>query len=640
MTEKSKILIVDDKEANLFVMKQILKEVDQDSLSIEIITAISGNEALKIALHHDFALIILDVQMPEMDGYELAQLLRGKKETQKVPIMFISAAYTTEYSVFKGYETGAVDFLTKPVDPKIIMNKVKTFVALDQQKKELEETNIRLMEASQMKSQFLSNMSHELRTPLNSIIGYTGILLQEIPGELNDEQKRELKMVSESGHDLLTLINDILDLSKIEAGKIKIVPAQFEVRPLVQMVEKMVLPLVEKKGLTSHTLISKDVPKGVYSDRSRIKQVLINLLSNAIKFTESGEIRLEVKAKQSEIEFSVTDTGIGIKPEHLQDIFDEFKQIEDPLKVKPGGTGLGLAISKKMVELMGGRIRVQSEYGKGSCFQFTVPVKQISASKKSPAILPGTIDPSKKLVLTIDDELKAQEILKIYLKKENYEVIQAYNAVEAMELARKHRPFAITLDIIMPGRDGWDILHELKEDPQTQDIPVICISVLDNRAIGLTLGAFEYLTKPIDKEQLIRELKRLEKRFQIYDILIVDDEPQVVDLMAKYLEEANNYTVSKAYGGEQGLLMVGESRPDLILLDLMMPDTDGFEVIRRLKKSDETKAIPIIIISAKKLVQEEVAYLSKNIEKIIKKENFTREKFLKDIKDALGKIVK
>jgi len=504
--------------------------------------------------------------------------------------------------------------------------------------KELEEANVRLIEASKLKSKFLSNMSHELRTPLNSIIGYTGILLQEIPGKLNDEQKRELKMVSESGHDLLGLINDILDLSKIEAGKIEIFPAQFDVNKLVQMVKKMVLPLVEEKGLTIHVLISEKVPKVVFNDKSRIKQVLINLLSNATKFTESGEIRLEIKAKQSQIEFSVIDTGIGIKPEHIQDVFDEFKQIEGPLKVKPTGTGLGLAISKKMVEMMGGQIRVESEYGKGSCFQFTIPVKKTPATKKTQTILPVTIDHNKKLVLTIDDEVNSQEILNIYLKKENYEVIQAYNAMEAMEFARKYKPFAITLDIIMPGKDGWDILHELKEDPQTQDIPVICISILDNRAMGLTLGAFEYLTKPIDKVQLIKELKRLEKRFKINNILIVDDEPKDADLLAKCFEEANNYIISKAYGGEEGLLSVKENRPDLILLDLMMPDTDGFEVIRQLKKSHETKTIPIIIVSAKKLNQEEVTFLNENIEKIIKKGNFTREELLDDIKKALKEI--
>ena len=507
---------------------------------------------------------------------------------------------------------------------------------------ELEEANTRLIEASQLKSQFLANMSHELRTPLNSIIGFTGIILQGIVGELNDEQKKQLNMVYESAKHLLGLINDILDLSKIEAGKIEIIPAEFEIRELIQTVEKMVFPMIEKKGLTLQVAVSEDVPPTIYNDKNRIKQVLINLLSNAIKFTESGEITLisdfglgnadlrnsahfikndrakrynksEIRIPQSEIVFSVADTGIGIKPEHLSEIFDEFKQIEGPLKEKPTGTGLGLAISKKMVEMMEGRIWVESVYEKGTCFQFAIPVKEITTAKRAPVISPEALDLIKKLVLTIDDEIEAQEILKTYLKSEGYEVIQAYNAMEAMELAKKYRPFAITLDIMMPGKDGWDILHELKEEPQSEPIPVICISILDNREMGLSLGAFEYLVKPITKEQLMKELCRLEKRFRIYDILIVDDEPQAVELLAQYLGgETNNYRVAKAFGGKEGLAAVKERRPDLIILDLMMPEIDGFEVIRHLKKSEGTKEIPIIIVSAMKLTQEEVEYLMKN----------------------------
>ncbi|MBW2570022.1 MAG: response regulator, partial [Deltaproteobacteria bacterium] len=456
---------------------------------------------------------------------------------------------------------------------------------------------------------------------------------------------------------LLGLINDILDLSKIEAGKIEIHPAEFKVKELIEMVEKMVSPMIEEKGLAFEVAISEDVPLTIYNDKKRIKQVLINLLSNAIKFTESGKITVNVEysiadfgmqnakpeekytTDQSTIQFSVADTGIGIKPEHLSEVFDEFKQIEGPLKEKPTGTGLGLAISKKMVEMMGGRIRVESEYGKGSCFQFAIPVKEIIMAKRPPAILPEALDLSKKLVLTIDDEVEAQEILKVYLKTEGYEVIQAYNAMETMELARKYHPFAITLDIIMPGKDGWDILHELKKDSQTKDIPVICISILDNREMGLFLGAFEYLVKPITKEQLMKELHRLEKRFRIYDILIVDDKPQAVEFLAQYLSgETNNYRVAKAYGGKEGLGSVKEKRPDLIILDLMMPEVDGFEVIRHLKKSDETKDIPIIIVSAKKLTQEEVGYLNRNIEKIIRKGDFGKQELFKDIKKALEGI--
>ena len=347
---------------------------------------------------------------------------------------------------------------------------------------------------------------------------------------------------------------------------------------------------------------------------------------------------LEQPAAENFIVFSVADTGIGIRPEHLLDIFDEFKQIEGPLKQKPPGTGLGLSISKKIVEMMGGRIWAKSEYGKGSCFQVAIPLRETPEAISPAAVYPGVLDPGRKLVLTIDDDVEAQEILRTYLKNEGYEVIQAYNAMDAMKLARKYRPFAITLDVIMPGKDGWYILQDLKNDPRTGEIPVICISILDNRQMGLSLGAIEYMVKPVSKDRLLEALRRLEKRFRIYDIMVVDDEPRNVELLAKFIGQTDHYAVRKAYGGEEALSRVGESRPDLIILDLVMPEVDGFEVIRHLKKSVDTKEIPIIIVSAKKLTREETEYLNSNIEKIIRKGDFSREDLLKDIRRTLEKI--
>ena len=522
---------------------------------------------------------------------------------------------------------------------------VALYQQIKEKNKELQNANDRLNELTRLKSQFLANMSHELRTPLNSIIGFTGIILQKIVGEINTEQEKQLNMVYDSAKHLLGLINDILDLSKIEAGRIEIIPAEFEIRGLIQTVAKMISPLSKEKGLSLQVALSEDVPAVIFHDQNRIKQVLINLLSNAVKFTPSGEIRITVQSvktkegkKPSAIEFSVADAGIGIRPEHIGDIFDEFRQIEGPLREKPVGTGLGLAISKKMVEMMGGRIRAESEYGKGSCFHFTLPIVKAPVTKKPVYILPQKLEPGKRLVLTIDDEYEAQKILETYLKNEGYEVIQAYNSLEAMELARKYQPFAITLDIVMPGKDGWDILQALKNDPLTQDIPVICISILDNREMGLSLGAVEYLVKPVDRDELIRELWQMAKVRPIYDILIIDDDPKAVALLSQYLQEANDYQVRKAYGGKEGLAKVKEQGPDLVILDLMMPEVDGFEVVSHLKKSEETKHIPIIIVSGKELTPEEGAYLNSKIEKIIRKGDFRKEQLLEDIINALEKI--
>ena len=505
---------------------------------------------------------------------------------------------------------------------------------------ELEQKNAMLEKASQLKSQFLANMSHELRTPLNSIIGFTSIILQGMSGDLNEEQKTQLGMVYDSAKHLLSLINDILDLSKIEAGKIEILPTEFDLRELIDNVQTMVAPMVREKGLALETEIGERVPAVLCADRSRLKQVLVNLLSNAAKFTDQGQIVLACRISEDpqSIWFGVRDTGRGIKSQSLESIFEEFTQAQEPDEQKPEGTGLGQPISRRIVELMGGTMWAESEPGKGSHFQFTVPVAPAAKPAGRPMVEPQDLDPSKKLILTIDDEPAAQEIMRTHLQHEGYQVIQAYNGLEAMELARKFHPFAITLDIIMPGKDGWDILRELKDDPQTEDIPIVCVSILDNRELGLSLGAVEYLVKPIDPQLLVKELKRLKSHFAIHDILVIDDDPGDAELLATHLRDANDFSVRTAGSGREGLAMAQQQLPDLILLDLMMPEMDGFEVVRRLKQSDHTKDIPIIIVSAKNLSSDEKRLLNSQIEGIIRKGDFRKEQLLDDVDRWLGRL--
>ncbi|MFH1008946.1 MAG: response regulator [Candidatus Latescibacterota bacterium] len=368
--------------------------------------------------------------------------------------------------------------------------------------------------------------------------------------------------------------------------------------------------------------------------------MLLNLLSNAVKFTEAGEIVLSCRPTGGgeSVMFGVRDTGLGIKEENLDRIFEEFTQIEGTMKEKPIGTGLGLAISRKMVEMMGGSIGVESRYGQGSLFQFAVPTGHPAEPTRCPQPKPETLDFTRKLILTVDDDMGAQEILKTYLKTEGYEVIQACNGIEALQLARKYRPFAITLDIFMPGKDGWDVLGGLKRDPQTEPIPIICISIADNRDIGLSLGAMEFLVKPVEREQLIAELRRAERRAQIRDILIVDDDPQAVALLVQYLGEFTEHTVRTAYDGREGLTMAEQHPPDLIFLDLMMPGVDGFEVIERLKTSENTRDIPIIVVSGKNLTEEETGYLNSRIQGILEKGKFTMDDLLRNVKRALEKL--
>lgn len=416
---------------------------------------------------------------------------------------------------------------------------------------ELKEKNRRLQEASRLKSNFLASMSHELRTPLNSIIGFSGILLQGVAGDLNNKQKKQMRMVYAAGKDLLEQINDILDLSKIEAGKITIYAEEFDVHELISLIEKMILPMIVEKGLQFKSEISADIPSTIYSDRHRIKHVLTNLFSNAIKFTNQGTITVTCQLAQDKksILFGVKDSGVGIREQDREKIFDEFQQIDSPLKEKQTGTGLGLAISRKLVNMMGGELWVESRFGHGSHFQFTIPISSPAFVEQLPSLTAVEIDETKKLVLIIDDEPQAQVILKTYLQEAGYQVIQAFNASEAKALAQKFHPFAITLDIIMPGKDGWQILEELKNNEKTKNIPVICISIIDNRDLGLSLGAIEYLVKPIEKETLINELRRLENHYFINNILIIDDNPNDVELLTEYINEANKYGILKAYAG-------------------------------------------------------------------------------------------
>ncbi|MDD5628198.1 MAG: response regulator [Elusimicrobia bacterium] len=524
---------------------------------------------------------------------------------------------------------------------------------------ELAAANAQLREATEMKNRFVANTSHELRTPLNSIIGFTGIMLEGLAGELNDEQKKQLGMVHGSARHLLSLINDVLDMSKIEAGKLTIAPSEFRLDDMIHEAEKMISPLAKDKGLTLRVETPGYLPVTVHHDKNRIEQVLVNLMANAVKFTDSGEVRLSLRASGLEagapneafekegpaagpgaktLVFCVSDTGIGIKAENLRDVFDEFKQISGPLKVKPAGTGLGLAISKRLVEMMGGRIWARSEFGKGARFCFTLPIREEKAERRPPPGRPRDLQAGGKRVLTIDDDAQSREILRTYLESAGYEVIAAANAVEALEAASSERPVAITLDIVMPGKDGWDILAELKTNPRTQDIPVICISILDNREQGLSLGALDYLVKPVSRYQLLQALRDMEKRFSTRDVLIVDDDPQAVEFVAKCLGEEKKYGIRKALGGKEALARIMEKRPDLVILDLMMPDIDGFDVIRSLKGSPLTKDIPIIIVSAKSLTHEESEFLNRNISELIRKGAFTREQLFADISKALQKI--
>jgi len=511
--------------------------------------------------------------------------------------------------------------------------------------KELDEKNRELQELDRLKSQFLANMSHELRTPLNSIIGFTGIILQGLTGKITDEQRKQLDMVYDSGKHLLNLINDVLDLSKIAAGRMEVIPETFYLAEVIDSVIAMITPLATGKNLK---LLTTNVPSPdfeIYSDKNKVKQILINLLNNAVKFTERGQVEINTNfpPEADEIEISVSDTGIGIKEEVLDSVFYEFRQVEGTVVRDKGGVGLGLSISKKLVELLKGKIWAESEYGVGSRFTFSLPLP-LPTAKPVVAAIPKAAEVTKPLVVTIEDDPKAQEMLRIYLEDSGYQVIQAYTGTEAIKLAKEYKPYAITLDIIMPSRDGWDILQELKSTPETASIPVIIISVVDNRELGLSVGAIAYLVKPIDPDELIRVLGSIEREngIRINKVLVVDDNPADVEFIATLLEDPriDGKAVHRAYGGVEGVKSAKKHRPDLIILDLMMPDMDGFEVIKRLRRSKTTRHIPILIVTAKELSKEEQEFLRENAHHVMIKGKFTKEELMRDVKETLERVRK
>ncbi|HEY2933642.1 MAG TPA: PAS domain S-box protein [Acidobacteriota bacterium] len=526
--------------------------------------------------------------------------------------------------------------------------------------------------ATLAKSQFLANMSHELRTPLNAIIGFSELLEDQTFGSLNDKQKKYVNNILTSGRYLLQLINDILDLAKVEAGRMELDLSQFDVVAALNDAQTIVKTLAAKKRIALAVQVDSLLPR-ITGDQPKFKQVMYNLLSNAIKFTpEGGRVSVTVQLKTAEsneasaiqlrqkddshaagaaesaIEISVQDSGIGIRAEDQERIFGEFEQVESTYVRQQQGTGLGLALSRKLVEMHGGRIWVKSDgEGKGSTFSFVIPVKAReressveTASVPAGALRSGEISPPeleepRPLVLIVEDNPQASELLTQYLSEGGYAVAHAFDGDQGIEMARKLKPCAMTMDIILPKKDGWEALAELKSLPETKDIPVVIVSITDDGQLGFSLGAAAFLVKPIKKEHLLQTLHRaigaLGKKPR--SVLVVDDERESVELVTDMLS-AQGFSVLQAYSGQQGIDLAIEKLPDAIVLDLMMPDVSGFDVVERLRSHSGTRDIPILIFTAKDLTPEDRQRLNNRIQAIASKSS------KEDLLRQLGALVK
>jgi len=454
-----------------------------------------------------------------------------------------------------------------------------------------------MRELDTIKSQFLANMSHELRTPLNSIIGFSRVILKGIDGPVTDQQHQDLSAIYNSGQHLLGLINNILDLSKIEAGKMELTPEELNIADSIANVVSTSAGLVKDRPIKIVQNIESGLPT-VRADPMRLRQVLLNLISNATKFTEEGSITVSANLHTAssglaEVLVSVTDTGPGIAPEDQKKLFQAFSQVDSSATRKTGGTGLGLSICKRLVELHGGKIGVHSTVGKGSTFYFTVPLFRIPE--------PEIHESGERIILCIDDDVQIVSLYERYLKPQGFQVIPVINAKAAKETAKRLKPYAITLDIMMPEVDGWSILRELKSDPATHQIPVIVCSIVEEKDKGFSLGAADYLLKPISEEDLLGSLTLLNGDGSINNVLIIDDSPDDLRLMEKILTERSSYRVMLAEGGEQGWEMLTSEHPGVVILDLFMPGLNGFTILERLRTTPELRDMPVIVVSGAEL---------------------------------------
>jgi PAS domain S-box-containing protein len=514
---------------------------------------------------------------------------------------------------------------------------------------EMRRARVAAEEASRSKSQFVANMSHELRTPLNAIIGYSELMREEAEEMELPSFVKDLLKIEGAGKHLLELINSVLDIAKIEAGKMDVHAERFEVAAMVKEVTATIAPVVEKNG--NHFAVSVAPEVGVmHSDLTKLRQSLFNLLGNAGKFTKEGIVSLtvtkEIMRDREFVFFRVADTGVGMTREQSDRLFKAFTQADSSTTRKFGGTGLGLAITREFSRLLGGETTVESALGRGSTFTLKLPVDLPSSSAADAEVRvvePEITDISKvlqqPLVLLIDDDATVHELVRRFLQKEGFRTVCAQSGVEGIELAKKLQPSVIVLDVMMPTMDGWSVLTRLKGDPSVSDIPVVMLTMVDNKEMGFSLGVDDYMLKPIERGNFVTVLRKYCSLNMPPTILVVEDDPTTRDLLRSSLER-EDFAVIEACDGVAGLEMLASIRPALILLDLMMPKLDGFEFARHVRSHPEWRDIPIVVMTAKNITPEDRHRLDGLVSRILQKGAYGREELLAEISSRILRATK
>jgi len=507
---------------------------------------------------------------------------------------------------------------------------------------EAQEAQTTAEDANRAKSAFLANMSHELRTPLNAIIGYSE-MLQEDASDLGEERfVADLQKIHSAGKHLLGLINDVLDISKIEAGKMDLFLETIDVPAMIEEVVSTIKPLVQKNGNALKVECEENLGP-MRADATKVRQGLFNLLSNACKFTDKGTITLQVERQRGNgvghFVFRVSDTGIGMTQNQMDKLFKAFTQADASTTRKYGGSGLGLAITRHFCQMMGGDVSVESEPGKGSTFTIKLPAVVVSsrAGKHETTLISKDkrvteAPPGASTILVIDDDPTVHDLMRRFLTKEGFRVAIAPGGKEGIEMAKELKPDLITLDVLMAEMDGWSVLTALKADPAIADIPVIILTMFDDKEMGFALGASDYMTKPINRDRLVNVLRRHHHGgHQPCQVLVVEDEPSIRQMVRRVLEK-EGWTVREAENGKAGLQAVAESKPAVVLLDLMMPVMNGFDFIRELRKNQDWQDIPVVILTAKDLTVEDRQQLKGNVERVLQKGDYNREQLLGEVR--------
>jgi signal transduction histidine kinase len=674
------VLVVDDNATNRELLTRRL--VRQ---GCRVSEAPHGRRALEMLRQEPFDLVLLDLMMPEIDGFAVLERMKADPKLRGIPVIVLSALDQVE-SVVKCIQAGAEDHLPKPFDPVLLRARVGASLEKkrlrDQEQnylQQLREAKAAADRANKTKSDFLANMSHELRTPLNAIIGYSEMLQEEAQELQQSAFVPDLQRIHAAGKHLLGLINDILDLSKIEAGKMTLYLETFDIATMVRDVAATVQPLMVKNKNHLEVELAPNVG-AMRADLTKLRQVLFNLLSNAAKFTDQGRITLRVtpsegrvardpdapqpedgaksgdsrssplRSAESEsgtpgarppppasILFTVSDTGIGMTPEQLNRLFEPFTQADASTTRKYGGTGLGLAISRRFCVMMGGDLTADSQPGQGARFRVLLPVEPASAAPEPTVPRTDACHPFAKGVngvLVIDDDATARDLLTRHLQSSGFQVRCAASGAEGLRLARELRPAVITLDVLMPNMDGWAVLAALKAEPTLADIPVVMITMVDDRNLGYALGADDFITKPVDRDRLVGLLRRFVPISGTRSVLIVDDDREGMEPMRRTFEK-EGWTVRCASNGKEAIDLLAQHVPSLIMLDLLMPVMDGFECLRLLRSSDAWRHVPVAVLTAKTLTPEERAWLESQARLVLQKNALDRQALLRQIESIV-----